>query len=86
MRGAYVITPSLSNPGTLDWGEKWGAILWAYKTNCFGSIPFFIFSLVIAHDPASQKLVPYYRFQINCSVLPKSEIFYTPNVKNLGLR
>jgi len=28
----------------------------------------------------------YYRFQINCSFLPKSEIFYTPDVKYLGTR
>ena len=29
------------------------------------------------------KYLSYYRFQINCSFLPKSEIFYTPQVKNL---
>jgi hypothetical protein len=29
---------------------------------------------------------PYYRFQINCTFLPKSEIFYTADVKNLGVR
>jgi hypothetical protein len=28
----------------------------------------------------------YYRFQINCTFLPKSEIFYTADVKNLGVR
>ena len=27
-----------------------------------------------------------YRFQINCTFFPKSEIFYTENVKNLGMR
>ena len=31
-------------------------------------------------------LTGYYRVQINCSFLPNSEIFYSPNVKNLGLR
>jgi hypothetical protein len=25
----------------------------------------------------------YYRFQINCTFLPKSEIFYMPDVNNL---
>jgi hypothetical protein len=28
----------------------------------------------------------YYRFQINCTFLPKSEIFYTADEKNLGVR
>jgi len=30
-----------------------------------------------------KKIIYYYRFQINCTFLPKSEIFYMPDVKNL---
>jgi hypothetical protein len=32
------------------------------------------------------KEVLYCRFQINCTFLPKSEFFYTADVKNLGER
>ena len=37
-------------------------------------------------DAELGKRVWYYRFQINCTFLPKSEIFYTADVKNLGVR
>jgi hypothetical protein len=37
----------------------------------------------ISTTTTHNNLTMYYRFQINCTFLPKSEIFYMPDVKNL---
>ena len=51
-----------------------------YKKKCLGQVRSRLF------DRLKDPLSTYYRFQINCTFITKSEIFYTDDVKNLGER
>jgi hypothetical protein len=52
-----------------------------YNTILFGRGGVRIIIDDLCHSQA--RSLRYYIFQINCTFLPKSEIFYTPDVKNL---
>ncbi len=60
-------------------GGRWGGLIIIFRVLEMGSLS------TLTNNEISL-LAGYYRFQFNCSFLPKSEIFYTPDVKNLGLR
>jgi len=54
-----------------------GVVLFFIRTNTAKEV------LIVVAAEVKVLLRPYYRFQINCTFFPKSEIFYMPDVNTL---